>query len=98
MVDRKEELLVEVSQKREVQQSRRGRVGGAAPAGPGPVVWLASWHKQSSNIFRTKTKVGPFHHEERYIYIYIYNILSTQTEWRQGPQLDLLLWREKERC
>lgn len=45
----------------------------AAPRGPGPVIWLASWHKQSSKKCKNKdkVKVGPFHHEELYIYLYI---------------------------
>lgn len=50
--DRKEELLVEVSQKREVQRSRRGRAARAAPGRGGDQAqsfgWLG-WHKQSSN-------------------------------------------------
>lgn len=50
--------------------------GGRAARGPGPVVWLARWHKQSSKKCKNKdkVKVGPFHHEELYIYIFIYII------------------------
>lgn len=52
--DREEELAVEVSQNREVQQSGGGRAAWAAPRGPGPVIWLASWHKQSSRDPKTR--------------------------------------------
>lgn len=54
--DREEELSVEVSQNGEVQQSRGGRVARAVPRGPGPVIWLASWHKQSSKKSKNKTR------------------------------------------
>lgn len=45
--EREEESSVEVSQNREVQQSG-GDGGTGCPWGPGPALWLASWHKQSS--------------------------------------------------
>lgn len=54
--DREEELLVEVSQNREVQRSRGGREARAAPGGSDPVIWLASWHKQSSKKSKNKTR------------------------------------------
>lgn len=54
--DREKELPVKMSQNGEVQRSRGGRVVWAAPGGPGPVIWLASWHKQSSKKSKSKTR------------------------------------------
>lgn len=59
--------------------------------------WLVGTNSPAKNpkVRQGKSQSIP---PQRVIYIFIYNILSTQTEWRQGHQLDLLLWREREIC
>lgn len=71
--DREKELSVEMSQNGEVQRSRGGRVVWAAPGGPGPVIWLASWHSPAKNpkIRQGKSQSIP---PQRVIYIFIYII------------------------
>lgn len=97
--DGEEELPVEVSPDGEVQRSGGGRVARAVPGEQAQSFgWLVGTNGPAKNpkIRQGKSRSSP-PRRVIYIYLYIYNILSTQTECRRGRQLDLLLWRESER-